>query len=132
MDAYLSREAYHFLMGLNLVASKANRDGLLLGHKRGQRFFVEKILPTQKGFYSSFENYLAADTLLGGKLVGFFSFNSDEKKIKKILLPFAFGQLFLDIYLDKKNKLTIKSFIIDYEKDFFLSPVDLKLPKIEG
>lgn len=129
MDAYLSKEAYHSLIGLNNISPNPNTDGLLIGHKRGHRFFVEKILPTKKGFYSSFENYLAADKHFGGKLVGFFTFQLDEKKMKKIFLPFAYGQLILDIKLMKKNKMNIKSYIIDYEKDFFLSPVEITYPK---
>jgi len=129
MDVYLSREAYQFLISLNLFSSKPKMDGLLLGHKRGSRFFVEKILPAEKGFYSFFENYLAADKYFKGKLLGFFTFESDEKKIKKNLLPFNFGQLFLDIHSNKKKKMTIKSYIIDYENDFYLSPIDLRLPK---
>jgi len=131
MDAYLSREAYHFLQGLNLASSKPNMGGLLIGHKRGHRLFVEKILPTKKGFYSSLESYFALDEHFGGKLIGFFAYEADEKIIKKILFPFAFEQLFLDIRLTKKKKMTIKSYIIDYKKKFFLLPVDLRLPKSE-
>lgn len=129
MDAYLSREAHNSLLGLNLVASKTNMDGILIGHKRGQRLFVEKILPTKNGFFPSYESYLALDKHFQGNLVGFFTFKFNEKKIKKILSPFAFGQLLLNIHPTKKNKMTIKSYVIDYKKDFFLSPVDLKLPE---
>lgn len=129
MDAYLSKEAYNSLIGLHHISSSPNIDGLLIGHKRGHRFFVQKILPTQKGFYSSLENYKASDKHFRGKLVGFFTFQPDEKKMKKILLPFAYGQLFLGIHLTKKKKMSFKSFIINFEKDFFLSPIDLTLPK---
>ncbi|MFB0565517.1 MAG: hypothetical protein ACETWK_07545 [Candidatus Aminicenantaceae bacterium] len=129
MDAYLSQEAYQFLISLKLVSPKPNLDGLLIGHKRGHRIIVEKILPTQKGFYSSFKNYVALDEHFDGKLVGFFTFDSNEKKLNKILLPFALGQLFLDIHLKEKKKMDIKSYIIDFEKDFFLSSVNLKLPQ---
>lgn len=129
MDAYLSREVHHFFRGLNLTSSKPNQDGILIGHKRGHRFFVEKVFPTKKGFYSSLENYFALDEHFGGRLIGFFTYEADEKKKSKILLPFAHGQLFLDIRLTQKKKMTIKSYVIDYKKDFFLSPVDLKLPK---
>jgi len=132
MDAYLSREAYHLLLGLNLSSSKPNMDGLLIGHKRGNRFFVENIFPTKKGFYSSLKNYFALDEHFGGKLIGFFTYEADEKKIRKILSPFAFGQLFFDLRLTKKKKMIIKSFIIDYNQDFFLSPVDLRLPKLKA
>ncbi len=128
MDAYLSQEAYHFFRGLNLASPKPNQDGILIGHKRGHRFFVEKVFPA-KGFYASLENYFALDEHFGGKLIGFFTYEAGQKKKSKILLPFAYGQLFLDIRLTSKKKMTIKSYVIDYKKDFFLSAVDLKLPK---
>ncbi|NIM91887.1 MAG: hypothetical protein GTO17_13175 [Candidatus Aminicenantes bacterium] len=131
MDAYLSREAYHFLLGLNLASSKPTLDGILIGHKRGHRFFVEKVFPAQ-GFYSSLENYFALDEHFRGKLIGFFSYEADEKKKRKILLPFAYGQLFLDIRLTPKKKMDIKSYVIDHKKDFFLSPIDLKISKSGG
>ena len=131
MDAYLSREAYHFLNGLNIASSKPNLDGILIGHKRGHRFFVEKVFPTKKGFYSSLENYFALEEHFRGKLIGFFTYEADAKKKRKILLPFACGQLSLDIHLTKKKKMTIKSYIIDYKKDFYFLPVDLKLPELE-
>ncbi len=131
MDAYLSREAHHFFRGLNLTSPKPSQDGILIGHKRGHRFFVEKVFPA-KGFYSSLENYFALDKHFEGKLIGFFTYEADEKKKRKILLPFAYGQLFLDIRLTRKKKMAIKSYVIDYKKDFFLSPIDLKLSKSEG
>jgi hypothetical protein len=131
MDAYLSREAYRFFLGLNLVSMKPNQEGLLIGHKRGHRFFVEKVFPTKKGFYSSLENYFALEEHFRGKLIGFFTYEADTKKKRKILLPFACGQLFFDIHLTKKKKMTIKSYVIDYKKDFYLLPVNLKLPELE-
>jgi len=129
MDAYLSREAYQSFIGLKLASPKPNIDGLLIGHKRGHRIFVEKILPTKKGFFSSSKDYLALDKHFGEKLVGFFTFDSNENNLNKVLVPFALGQLFLDVHLTKKKKMTFRSYIINYEKDFFLSPVALKIPQ---
>lgn len=126
MDAYLSQEAYQSLTALSLISSSSNSDGILIGHKRGHRYFIEKILPTLKGFFPSIEKYFVMNQLFDDKLLGFFSFEPDEKKIKKILAPFACGKLFLRIHLNKSKKMTIKPFIINYEKDFFLSPILLK------
>ena len=97
MDAYLSQEACQSLNVINLISSSSISDGLLIGHKRGPRFFVEKILPSPPGFFPSLKKYHELDQLFNGKLLGFFSFNPDEKKIKKILAPFACGKLFLKI-----------------------------------
>jgi len=125
MDAYLSQEAYQSLAALILISSSSNSDGLLIGHKRGHRFFVEKIFPSLPGFFPSLKKYHELDQLFNGKLLGFFSFKPDEKKIKKILAPFACGKLFLEINLIQQKKMAIKSYVIDYENEFFLLPVKL-------
>ncbi len=89
MDVYLSQETYQSLNVINLISSSSISDGLLIGHKRGHRFFVEKTLPSLQGFFPSLKKYYELDQLFNGKFLGFFSFNPDEKKIKKILAPFA-------------------------------------------
>ncbi len=126
MDAYLSQETYQSLNVINLISSSSISDGLLIGHKRGHRFFVEKILSSLQGFFPSLKKYYELDQLFNGKFLGFFSFNPDEKKIKKILAPFAYGKLFLKISSNQQKKMTIKSYVIDYEDEFFLLPVGLR------
>ncbi len=126
MDSYLSQEAYKSLTALNLISSSSGSDGLLIGHKRGHRFFVEKILPSLPGFFPSLKKYHELDQFFKGKLLGFFSFNPDEKKLKKILAPFACGKLFLEVSSNPKKRMAIKSYVIDYENEFFLLPVGLK------
>lgn len=125
MDAYLSEETYQSLAALILISSRSSSDGFLIGHKRGHRFFVEKIFPSTPGFFPSLKKYHELDQLFNGKLLGFFSFNPDEKKIKKILAPFACGKLFLEISSNQQKKMTIKSYVIDYENEFLLLPVKL-------
>jgi len=126
MDSYLSQEAYLSLTALNIISSSSSSDGLLIGHKRGHRFFVERILPSLPGFFPSLKKYHELDQLFNGKLLGFFAFNPDEKKIKKVLAPFACGKLFLEISSNQQKKMTIKLYVIDYENEFFLLPVGLK------
>ncbi len=123
MDAYLSKGAYQTLLALSLIHS--NPDGLLVGHRRGHRFFVEKIFPSLPSFFPSFEKYHKLDRHFEGKLIGFFSFRPNTKKIQKLLAPFACGQLYLELAPASQKKLDIKSFVIDYENNFFLVPVEL-------
>lgn len=125
MDAYLSEETYQSLAALILTSPRSSSDGFLIGHKRGHRFFVEKIFPSLPGFFPSLKKYHELDQLFSGKLLGFFSFNPDEKKIKKILAPFACGKLFLEVSSNQQKKMTIKSYVIDYENEFFFLPVKL-------
>ncbi len=53
-----------------------------------------------QGFFPSLKKYQELDQLFDGKLLGFFSFNPDEKKVKKILAPYACVKLFLKIILN--------------------------------
>ena len=129
MDAFLSKEAFQMLLALSLISSTSNSDGLLIGHKRGHRFFVEKIFSSSKGFFPSLKKYYSINKAFDKKILGFFSFQTDDKKVKKILAPFAYGKLFLQININKQKKMAFKSYIIDYEKEFFLSPIQLKSNK---
>jgi hypothetical protein len=124
MDAYLSDEAHSSLEALNMV--KGDFDGFLLGHMRGHRYFVEKIFPTQKGFFSSQEQYLSLNQHFGDRVIGFFSFNPDERKTKKILKPLTHGKLYLSIHAQGDATLDIRSYRIDYKYRFYLSPIRLK------
>jgi hypothetical protein len=125
MDVYLSEEAFIYLKGQALESSVKNHGGLLIGHKRGQRFFVEKVYPSRESYISSERNYWALDRLFDGKIIGFFSFTSGAEKALKILQPFAYGKLFLRIALRPKNRLTLKPYVIEYKDSFFLLPISL-------
>lgn len=129
MDAYLSRDAHQSLKALWLISSNSIPDGFLIGHKRGHRFFVEKIFPSLEGFFPSLKKYQELDELYEGKLLGFFSFRPDEKKIKKILAPFAYRKLFLEINLNTQKEVVIKPYIIDFDREFILVEIKLKKPE---
>lgn len=131
MDVYFAPEAYKHFQALGLIVTSQNADGLIIGHKRGQSFFVEHVLSTTRGFFPSLEKYFSLNILFKNKLIGFYSFRSDEKKIKKILAPFACGKLYLDIQVNPSKPLVIKPSFVDYGEDFFLSPLRLKPPQIK-
>jgi hypothetical protein len=129
MDAYLSQEAHLSLTALTILSPAAHSDGFLIGHKRGHRFFVEKILSSMPGFFPSLQKYHEMENLYQGKLLGFYSFRPDEKKINKILAPYACGKLLLKIKLNPQKKISVESFVVDYKNNFFLMPVKLIKPQ---
>lgn len=126
MNALVSQEAFQALEALNLVSTNSACDGLLIGHKRGRSFFVERIFPTFSAFFTTLEKYQELDRLFEEKIIGFFSFKPNQRKVKKILAPFACGKLFLKLACIRK-KVSIKPFVIDYEKNFSLKPIQLKI-----
>lgn len=113
-------------MALQCGLSKTNADGFLIGHKRGDMFFIEKIFPSQKYFFSSDREFLALKQKLDDKILGFYSFQTTETTLKKILVPITYGKIFLRLDRDKKKQWVTTSYVIEYDKDFFLLPIDLK------
>jgi len=126
MEVLLSEEVIQSFSALQCGLSDTNTDGFLIGHKRGNMFFIEKIFPSQKGFFSSYQKYLAMKKNLYDKILGFYSFQTTDSKLKKILAPIAYGKIFLRLDRDKTDQLVIKPYAIEYDQDFFLLPIDLK------
>lgn len=126
MEAFLSTEAIQSFAALQCSLPNTNTDGFLIGHKRGYMFFVERILPSQKGFFSSQKKYFELRQKLEDKIIGFYSFQTNESKLKKILSPLFYGKIFLRLDMDKSNRLDIQPFTIEHDQDFFLLPVSLK------
>ncbi len=126
MEIILSKDASKSISVLQCCHISTNTDGFLIGHKRGNMYFVEKILPSPKGFFPSSKEYYAMRQTLDDKILGFYSFHTTESKIKKILAPFAYGKIFLRLDQDSRNQWVIKPFAIEHDKDFFLVPVALQ------
>lgn len=126
MEVFLSADASQSFSALQCSPPETNTDGFLIGHKRGDMFFIERILPSQKGFFSSQKKYFELKQMLEDKIIGFYSFQINESKLKKILSPLAYGKVFLRLDMDESNRLDIQPFVIEHDQDFFFSPVNLK------
>jgi len=125
MDVYLSEGALLFLKAQALETSGKTRSGLLLGHRRGQRFFVEQAYPSGARTIFSERTYWALDRLFSGKIIGFYSFTSRGRRAPEILKPFAYGKVFLQILLRPKNRWTIRPHLIEFKDSFVLLPIPL-------
>ncbi|MEE8605907.1 MAG: hypothetical protein V3S65_11045 [Candidatus Aminicenantaceae bacterium] len=126
MEVLLSEEVIQSFSALQCGLSDTNTDGFLIGHKRGDLFFIEKIFPSQKGFFSSDQKYFAMKQNLDDKILGFYSFQTTDSKLKKILAPIAYGKIFLRLDRDKTDQWVIIPYAIEHDQDFFLLPIELK------
>lgn len=124
MDVYLTREALLYLEGQALDSKTTARGGLLLGHKRGQRFYVEKAFPCRPSFFLSLANFWALDRHFQGKIIGFYSLCNQDEKRTRFLQPFACGKLYLELKPGPK-KTKFRPSVIDYDKRFYLRPVKI-------
>lgn len=122
MDVYLTREALMYLEGEALDTRAVSRGGLLLGHKRGQRFYVEKVFPCRLSFFLSLAHFLTLDRLFQGKIIGFYSLMSQAGKKSLFLQPFAFGKVYLEVKPGRK-KLSFKPSVIDFRNHFYFKPI---------
>jgi hypothetical protein len=86
---------------------------------------VEAILPAGKGHTFTVEQFHLLDTLYDGRTVGFFFFGGERSAQKRILQPFAYGKIVLEVRPDGRRAPALKAFSVEYKGRFTLSPVPL-------
>lgn len=124
MDVYLSAEARQALRALYQLASGG--DGLLLGHMRGRRYFVESVMPLPQRLKLSASQYMRLYDLYPDKLIGFFSYRPSPKIRQHMLAPFATGKILLEIQKQDDGMWNLQAFLVDYQDEFQLLPVPVK------
>jgi hypothetical protein len=128
MDVYLTRAAMASFRALSFLA-ESDLDGYLLGHRRGARRIIEYILPTRKGFFPTLEAFAASDRVLRGAVIGFFSFRPKKERLAKILAPFAFGRVLVDVSRLKDGRGGPRAFVVEFDRTFRLRPVACVMEK---
>jgi hypothetical protein len=124
VDVFLTDDAERSLKALSLL-SGSGQCGYLIGHRRGPRVYVEAIIPAGKGHAFSIEEFHLLDTLYDGRTVGFFFFGGERSAEKRILQPFAYGKIVLEVRPGGRPAPTLKAFSVEYKSRFTLSPVPL-------
>ncbi|MEW5901195.1 MAG: hypothetical protein AB1715_07020 [Acidobacteriota bacterium] len=125
MDVYLSEEALVFLRAQTLRGSGSRPSGLLLGHKRGGRFFVERVYPCPRRSFSQARGFWALEKLFHGKIIGFYAFGARTEKTAALNQPFAFNKVWLKLETPRRKKLNFQPSLIEYNGSFFLRPLSL-------
>lgn len=128
MDALLAPEARQTLEALSLSRSPASA-GILLGHKRGPRFIIERAVPTTAGYYPAQRTYLRLSALFQEAVIGFFSFSAETGLAKLTPPPFAVGKVFLCLKSGPAGRLSFRAFSPDYPHRFILRPVRMATVK---
>jgi hypothetical protein len=131
VDVFITREAFAQIKALKALRPGPSAWGFLLGHKRARRFFVEGLFPAcGVDVPPSPERLDELDRLLAGRVIGLFAVRPAAALKKSVLGPYFYGRLFLDIRLSKKGPV-VRSFIIEFDREFVLAPVPLE-PGLEG
>lgn len=127
VDAFLCERAYREIRALSLLPGKKKPAGLLLGHLRGPRIFIERIWPTEEGFRRAAEYLWELEKALGCPIVGFFAYLPSRRYLQAILKPFACGKILVEIRPEKRNSFSLKCSLIDFSHAFKLFPCPLQI-----
>jgi hypothetical protein len=128
MDALLTRNAR--LAAAAAVCGGRGSAGLLLGHKRGGRFIVERLAPAGQVAFPGAEEYARLSSILGGEIIGFFSTSPAGNSRRKAPPPYGMGKIFLSLRAARNGKFACRAFVIDYDGRLAWKPLKLvSLPR---
>jgi len=126
VDVFIIPEASSDFKAVTLLHAGGPAWGLLLGHKRGLRIFIERLFPAGAGIAlpppGRFE---ALDRLFGRRVMGLYAIRPAAAFKRSLLGPYFFGRLFLDIR-PLKNGADLKFYVIEFDRVFSLAPVRLE------
>lgn len=124
MDALLTWSARQ---ALEAVASRhaADQGGVLIGHKRGRRFIVEKAVVCLSDVFPDEAEYTRLKTLLKDEVVGFFFVRREPPLAQIIPPPFSVGKLVLSVRSGRKAGCVCRAFVVDYTDRFLWRPLKI-------
>ena len=122
----MTPEASLDLKALALLRPKPPTWGLLIGHRRGGRVFVERFFPAGAG--TALPAPVRLDELdrgLGRRIVGCFAVRPSPAFKKSLLAPYFYGRLFLDVSSGKRGP-RLKPYVVEFSRTFRFVPVRLE------
>lgn len=123
MDVLITPEARLEIAALRTFRPAAATWGVLVGHKRGYRFIVEKVFPAGGPGRAPDARLLAGlDGIWPGMTIGLFTYRPDAAFRKAVLGPAWFGKLVLRVSGSAKAP-ALRPFTVEFERRFLLVPV---------
>lgn len=127
MDAFLCQQAYREIKAISFLSGQKPQAGLLFGHIRGPRIFIEKVWPVPERFEQVDKLWWRLEKNFESQLIGFFTYHSWPKFLKSIFQPFAYGKILIEARSKKENLLSLKCFLIEFSHSFRLFPCPLQI-----
>jgi hypothetical protein len=126
MDVLITRDAALDFDVLNLLRPAPPAWGFLIGHKRGPRFFVERIFPAgPQAVLPSPGELDEIDRGFGRKVVGLFAVRPSAAFRRSVAGPYFYGRLVLDVR-PSKNGPVLRPYVVELDHKFVLEPVVLR------
>lgn len=132
MDVWLAPEAAQYLKALRLTADDRGLKGFLIGHRRGGRFIVERILPGGSSLAGILAGFPDVESIFDNRILGFFLIAPTDKDKNHLLAPSFTGRLVLEIRLGPRIRKPIRAFTVEFTGRFRLHPLPLAGPAPEG
>ncbi|MBM3310083.1 MAG: hypothetical protein FJY80_01090 [Candidatus Aminicenantes bacterium] len=127
MDVYIAREAEKEIAALGLFGEGKGSLGLLLGHTRGKRFFVEGLFVAPGRDWPSLDGLYALDRLFEGRVIGFFAFRPGGPAARALLAPQAVGKAYLEISRARRTgTFKLAASAVDFDGRFKFVPLPLR------
>ena len=127
MDAFLTAEAAADIDVLNRLRPAASAWGFLVGHRRGPRVVVERLVPAAAGAGLPPPGELdGIDRDLGRKVVGLFAVRPSAAFRRSAAGPYFYGRLLFDVRPSRKGPAAVKPFVVEFDGKFLLAPVALR------
>lgn len=122
---FITPEAGREIEALGTLRPRPSAWGVLIGHKRGPRFIVEKVFPAGSGRVLPNERLLAElDCVWPGRVIGLFAVRPGTAFRKAVLGPGWYGKLVLNLGLSAWKR-SIRPFTVEFERKFFLARIPL-------
>jgi hypothetical protein len=125
VDVLITPEARRELEALRAVRPRPSAWGVLIGHKRGFRFIVEKVFTAGSAGTVPDERLRAElDGIWPGGIIGLFAVQPGAAFKKAVLGPAWYGKLVLDLGLNAR-KQSVRPSVVEFKTKFFLARVPL-------
>ena len=122
---FITPEARREIEALRVVRPAASAWGILIGHKRGFRFIVEKVFPAGSGRVLPNERLLAElDRVWRGRIIGLYAVRPGPALKRAVLGPAWYGKLIIQMSPSARTP-GIRPFTVEFERKFFLARIPL-------
>ncbi len=129
MDIFLTAGAFQTLGAVRRIAPAGGSRGFLLGHRRGDRVYVESILPSPSPAWPTLEAFYGLDADLGKKIIGFYLCGTARTAGKALLRPFGTGKVLVEISGPEGKNPRVSGAEIDYDGRFLFRKIPVVLER---
>jgi len=125
MDVLITPEAKREMEALRAFKPKPGTWGVVVGHMRGRRFIVEKVVPAGRPGTLPDEGLLAGlDAVWPGRTIGLVAVRPGAAFRKAVCGPAWYGKLVLEL-AGPAAAPVIRPSVVEFERRFFLVPIEL-------